>query len=98
MPFRTPEQPNILACKILDIGDLLTQHTRRIPLATWYRFRIAAEQVRIAFLLFTQSPCASSCAALVLRCEPSSAIPFNNDGETALFERSAIHADTRVQS
>ena len=59
----------------------------RIPLATWYRFRLAAEQARTALVFLTQSPCASSCAALALRCEPASVRPFSSNGETASFER-----------
>jgi hypothetical protein len=74
------------AAVVLDMGDVLPQHTMRIPLATWYRFRLAAEQARTALIFLTQSPCASSCAALALRCEPSKVTPFNKEGETALFE------------
>jgi hypothetical protein len=75
------------AATVLDMTDVLPQHATRIPLATWYRFRLAAEQARTALILLTQSPCASSCAALVLRCEPSRAVPFSSNGETALFEQ-----------
>jgi hypothetical protein len=75
------------AAIVLDMSDVLPQHTMRIPLGTWYRFRLAAEQARTALIFLTQSSCASSCAALTLRCEPSSVTPFSNDGETALFER-----------
>lgn len=71
---------------VLDMSDVLPQHTMRIPLATWYRFRLAAEQARTVLLLLTQSPCANSCAALALRCEPAHVEPFSRDGETALFE------------
>jgi hypothetical protein len=72
---------------VLDMSDVLPQHTTRIPLATWYRFRLAAEQSRTALLFLTQAPCASSCAALALRCEPASVRPFSSNGEAALFER-----------
>ncbi len=75
------------AAIVLDMSDVLPLHAMRIPLATWYRFRLAAEQARTALLLLTQAPCASSCAALVLRCGPSDTQPFSNTGETALFER-----------
>jgi hypothetical protein len=75
------------AAIVLDMSDVLSQHTMRIPLGTWYRLRLAAEQARTALIFLTQAPCASSCAALALRCEPSSVTPFSNDGETALFER-----------
>jgi hypothetical protein len=72
---------------VLDMNDVLPLHTMRIPLGTWYRFRLAAEQARTALIFLTQSPCASSCAALALRCEPASVTPFSDNGETALFER-----------
>jgi recombination protein RecA len=75
------------AAIVLDMSDVLPQHTMRIPLATWYRFRLAAEQARTALIFLTQSPCASSCAALALRCEPANVTPFSSNGETALFER-----------
>ena len=72
---------------VLDMSDVLPQHTVRIPLATWYRFRLSAEQARTALLFLTQAPCANSCAALALRCEPASILPFSENGETALFEQ-----------
>jgi len=65
----------------------LPQHTQRIPLGTLYRFRLAAEHARTALVFLTQSPCASSCATLALRCESGSVIPFSEQGETPLFER-----------
>ena len=74
------------AAIVLDMSDVLPQYTMRIPLATWYRFRLAAEQGRTALIFLSQSPCASSCAALSLRCEPANTRPFSTSGETALFE------------
>src|SRR6266851_2355805 len=74
------------AAIVLDISDALPQHIMRVPLSTWYRFRLAAEQARTALIFLSQSPCVSSCAALSLRCEPASIQPFRSKGETALFE------------
>jgi RecA/RadA recombinase len=74
------------AAIVLDMSDVLTQHAMRIPLSTWYRYRLAAEQARTALLLLTQTQCANSCAALVLRCEPAHVRPFCCNGETALYE------------
>ena len=73
------------AAIVLDMSDVLPQHTMRIPLATWYRFRLAAEQARTALIFLSQSPCASSCAALALRCDDPITLPFTNNGETSLF-------------
>jgi hypothetical protein len=71
---------------VLDMSDVLPQHTTRIPLATWHRFRLATEHARTALIVLTQSPCASSCATIVLRCEPAQTIPFSCNGATPLFE------------
>lgn len=75
------------AAVVLDMSDVLPQHTTRIPLGTWYRFRLAAEQARTALVFLTQSPCARSCAALALHCEPAQIEPFSSQGETPLFQR-----------
>jgi len=75
------------AAIVLDMSDVLPQHTMRIPLATWYRFRLAAEHARSALVFLTQSPCASSCAALALRCDTALVKPFSEHGETPLFEQ-----------
>jgi hypothetical protein len=74
------------AAIVLDMSDVRPQDATRIPLQHWYRFRLAAEQARTALVLLTQTPCASSCAALALRSEPASVQPFSSNGETALFE------------
>lgn len=74
------------AAIVLDMSDVLPQFVTRIPLSTWYRYRLAAEQARTALVLLTQTPCANSCAALALRCEPAQIPSFSRDGETALFE------------
>lgn len=75
------------AAVVLDMSDVLLQHSMRIPLATWYRFRLAAEQARTALIFLTQAPCAGSCAALALCSEPTCIQPFSSHGETPLFER-----------
>ena len=73
------------AAIVLDMSDVLPQHATRIPLSTWYRYRLSAEQARTAVLLLTQTPCANS-AALSLRSEPAHVRPFSSNGETALYE------------
>jgi len=75
------------AAIVLDMSDVLPQHIMRVPLSTWYRFRLAAEQARTALIFLSQSPCASSCATLSLRCELAGIQPFRSEKETALFER-----------
>jgi hypothetical protein len=72
---------------VLDLSDVSPQQAIRIPLATWYRYRLSAEQARTALILLTPIPCAKSCSALAIRCEAASVIPCSTDGRTALFEQ-----------
>src|SRR5271154_2437336 len=74
------------AAIVFDLSDVLPQHVMRIPLSKWHRFRLGAEQARTALIVLSQSPCASSCAALSLRSEPANIEPFRSENETALFE------------
>ncbi len=59
---------------VLDMGDVRPEHARRVPLATWYRFRLQVEKAQALFLLLTQSACANSCASVVLHCEEAESL------------------------
>jgi len=53
---------------VVDMGDVGPEQARRVPLASWYRFRLQAEKSQALLLLVTQTACAGSCASVVLRC------------------------------
>jgi len=53
---------------VIDMGDVGPEQARRVPLASWYRFRLQTEKSQAILLLVTQAACASSCASVVLRC------------------------------
>jgi recombination protein RecA len=55
---------------VLDMGSLGAEYALRVPLATWFRFRSAAERLQSHVILLTQQPCARSSAGVVLRLEP----------------------------
>lgn len=57
---------------VLDMGSIAPEHASRIPLATWFRYRAAAERTQTSFLLLTQHVCAGSSAGLVLRMQDGS--------------------------
>lgn len=59
---------------VLDLGSLTPEAVSRVPLATWYRYRAAAERTQSSILLLTQHPCAKSSAELMLRFQPADAI------------------------
>jgi len=67
---------------VLDMGDVPPEQARRVPLATWYRFRLQAEKSRTLFLLVTRVPCAGSCASVSLECEQT-AIDWQRAAESS---------------
>lgn len=60
------------AALVIDLGSTPAEFASRIPMATWFRFRAAAERSRTTVLLLTQHPCAGSSAGVVLRLNASS--------------------------
>ena len=58
------------SCIVLDIGSLNAEYALRVPLATWFRFRAAAERLQSNVLLITQHACSRNSAGLVLRLDP----------------------------
>ena len=53
---------------VLDLGDTAPEHGTRIPLATWFRFRQAADRTRCCIVVLGQADYAQSSAAAVLEC------------------------------
>jgi len=53
---------------VLDLGSTAPEHGARIPLATWFRFRQAADRTRCSLLVLAEEPLAQSSAAVVLEC------------------------------
>lgn len=57
------------AAIILDLADEAIEHGRRIPLATWFRFRQAADRTRCSLIVLGKTAYAQSSAAVVLECQ-----------------------------
>jgi len=51
----------------MDLGDVPSEIARRIPLASWFRFRRAVENTPTVLLVLEQQPIAGSCSSLLLR-------------------------------
>ncbi len=58
---------------VLDMAGLAAEHVSRVPMATWFRYRAAAERTQASVLLLTQYPCAKSSGELLLRFQPGAA-------------------------
>ena len=59
---------------VLDMGSLAPEYASRVPLATWFRYRAAAEHSQTSLLLLTQQACAKSSAGLVLHMQTAKAL------------------------
>lgn len=58
---------------VLDMADIAAEHVSRVPMATWFRYRAAAERTQASVLLLTQHPCSKSSGELLLRFQPGEA-------------------------
>jgi recombination protein RecA len=58
------------AAIVLDLGDTEPEHGCRIPLATWFRFRQAADRTRCSLVVLGKAAFAQSSAAVGLVCSP----------------------------
>jgi recombination protein RecA len=75
---------------VLDMGSLNAEFALRVPLATWFRFRAAAERLQANVLLLTQHACAKSSAALVLRLDPGGVLTQDSTIFTGLEHRAEV--------
>lgn len=66
---------------VLDMGSIAPEFALRIPMATWFRYRAAAEKTQACILLLTRHTCARSSAGLVLRLQSSNVL----QQETTIF-------------
>lgn len=58
---------------VLDMAGIAAEFVSRVPLATWFRYRAAAERTQASVLVLAQHPCAKSSCELSLRFEPGEA-------------------------
>jgi hypothetical protein len=63
-------QASGFAAIVLDLGDMEPAHAMRIPLATWFRFRQAADRTRCSLVVLGKMAYAQSSAAVVLESVP----------------------------
>lgn len=66
---------------VLDTASISPEYASRVPLATWFRYRAAAERTQAVFLLLTQYSCAKSAGELLLRFQPGEV----RDDEATVF-------------
>ena len=77
-------------CIVLDMGSLSAEYALRVPLATWFRFRAAAERLQSNVLLLTQQPCTKNSACVVLRMEAGSLLAPESTVFSGVEHRAAL--------
>ena len=60
-------QSNGFGMIVLDLADIPVRSARRIPLASWFRFRRAIEHTPTVLLVLEQQPIAGSCSSVLLK-------------------------------
>jgi recombination protein RecA len=78
------------SCIVLDMGSLPAEYALRVPLATWFRFRTAAERLQAHVLLLTQHACSRNSAGMVLRLHPGSALNHDSTIFTGLEHKAEL--------
>ena len=58
---------------VLDMAAVAAEHVSRVPMATWFRYRAAADRTQASVLLLSQHPCTKSSGELLLRFQPGEA-------------------------
>jgi hypothetical protein len=71
-------QASGFASIVLDLGDTAPEHGNRIPLATWFRFRQAADRTRCSLVVLGKAAYAQSGAAVAIECAPLGAETAGN--------------------
>src|SRR5690348_1632697 len=67
---------------VVDLADVPPRFARRIPLASWFRFRRAVENTPTVLLVVEQEPYAKTCASLVLKMQQSAFSTQHSANET----------------
>ena len=60
-------QSNGFGMIVLDLSDIPSYSARRIPLASWFRFRRAVEHTPTVLLILEQQPIAGSCSSVLIK-------------------------------
>ena len=90
---------------VLDLAGIPDQFSRRIPLASWFRFQRVIEPAKTALLVVSESPRTQSCAAVVIKLcnqpsDPSASLragssrqPSGNPAHAQILESMQLQAE-----
>ena len=82
----------------MDLGSTPPETARRIPPASWFRFRHAVENSRSVLLVIEQAPCARACAALSLEARRGCVLWSGTQGCSGLLRGIETHLERHKPS
>jgi len=80
---------------VMDLGNTPPETARRIPPASWFRFRHAVQNTRSVLLVLEQGPYARSCAALSLEARREEVTWTGSAGCSQLLRGMQLHIEQR---
>jgi hypothetical protein len=92
-------QSNGFGMIALDLGDVPAPSARRIPLASWFRFRRAIEHTPTVLLVLEQQPIAGSCSSVLVKVSgarsqvPGNPLPHSELPHSELLDQFEITAE-----
>jgi hypothetical protein len=75
---------------VFDMGSLPPEQALRVPLATWFRYRAAAEKTQSSIILLSQHHCTKSSAGLLLRLAPGGPASDSSTQFTGSFHHAEV--------
>jgi len=77
----------------IDLGDIPLTALRRIPLASWFRFRRTVEHTPTILLVTASAPCAPSCASLSIQLRANATYSQNKPAHAQLVPNLRIEGE-----
>src|SRR5205085_718665 len=84
-------QSNGFGMIVLDLGDISVRNARRIPLASWFRFRRDVEHTPTVLLVLEQQPIAGSCSSVLVK------VTGVRNGHSAFSSQHSVKALTHAE-
>jgi hypothetical protein len=81
----------------IDLADVPVQVVRRIPLTSWFRFQRAVEPTPTVLLVFSPTPCARTCASLLLQMRGQAAVISRQSSGKATLAHAELFEGLQIE-
>jgi hypothetical protein len=91
-------QSNGFGMIALDLSDIPARSARRIPLASWFRFRRAVEHTPTVLLIMEQQPIAGSCSSVLIRARGKQPASFSDQHAANLLSHAQLLDELEINA